>query len=320
MTLHQNVDFKDMLRGAAVHFKMRPVFVEKDYWVTYVLKNISVSPLGAEVIFKGGTSLSKAYQCIERFSEDVDLAILKTEDISNNQLTNKIKAVEQVSAQGLEYFKHENEEKKGRNRRTFYHYTKVLDDQNFGPIKDHIQLEINTFTNPVPHHNMLIGSYVGQFLKEIGQDELIKTHGMEAVPIKVLNAERTFYEKLLSLTRLSYDGPEKLRGKIRHFYDLHKLLHAPDFHGKILIPENFEIIDLCKKDDRDNAIFNGDWLDQPLTSSPLLADIGVTWGHIEQTYLTELPDLIWDNAMPTPAEIIASLESIKEFLVAYDKK
>lgn len=82
MTFHKSSDFVDAIESAAAHFKMRTIFIEKDYWVTHVLKNLSTSKLIDEVIFKGGTSLSKAHDCINRFSEDIDLAILKTEDMS----------------------------------------------------------------------------------------------------------------------------------------------------------------------------------------------------------------------------------------------
>ncbi len=72
MTLHQDKElFREAIEAAAGHFQLRPVFVEKDYWVTYVLRNLALSPYFNTVVFKGGTSLSKAYQCIDRFSEDV---------------------------------------------------------------------------------------------------------------------------------------------------------------------------------------------------------------------------------------------------------
>jgi len=118
MTFHNSEEFQDALESAAEHFKMRSIFVEKDYWVTYALKNLSRSELKDQVVFKGGTSLSKAHDCINRFSEDIDLAILKADDISGNQITNMIKRVEKDVSMGLEYFQDPREEKKGRNRRT----------------------------------------------------------------------------------------------------------------------------------------------------------------------------------------------------------
>jgi len=101
MNFHTSSDFSDALRAAADHFNLRPVFIEKDYWVTFVLKNLSDSALSADVVFKGGTSLSKAYQCIERFSEDIDLALIKTDGLSANQLKNKLKVVETACSTGL---------------------------------------------------------------------------------------------------------------------------------------------------------------------------------------------------------------------------
>jgi len=80
MTLHENKDaFRDAIRAASEHLGIRDVFVEKDYWVSLILKRLSQSQFKNEVVFKGGTSLSKAHHLINRFSEDVDLAIIKTE-------------------------------------------------------------------------------------------------------------------------------------------------------------------------------------------------------------------------------------------------
>ncbi len=53
-----------------------PELVEKDFWVCWTLKQLfSLKDIGAHITFKGGTSLSKCYNAIERFSEDVDIAI-----------------------------------------------------------------------------------------------------------------------------------------------------------------------------------------------------------------------------------------------------
>jgi predicted nucleotidyltransferase component of viral defense system len=242
MIFHQSPEFTNASEAAAGYFKLRPVFIEKDYWVTYVLKNLSRSPHKNDVVFKGGTSLSKAYNCIERFSEDIDLAIVKTEGMSGNQITNKIKAVEKSVSDGLEYFLHPDEEKKGRNRRTFYQYRKTLEATNFDQVKSHIQIEINSFTNPVPYSEVEIDSYVAQFLKKSGFQNTVAQFQLEPFPVKVLTMERTFFEKLLSLIRLSNEGADKLKEKIRHFYDLHKLLNQTDLKHTILSNQNMVFI------------------------------------------------------------------------------
>ncbi len=319
MIFHQSNDFVDAIESAAAHFKMRTIFIEKDYWVTHVLNNLSTSKLVDEVIFKGGTSLSKAHDCINRFSEDIDLAILKTDDMSGNQITNKIKATEKTVSVGLEYFQHPLEEKKGRNRRTFYHYAKAIKDENFGQVKDHIQLEINAFTQPVPFEKKAIQSYIGQFLATKGFDAIIKQYGLESFEVNVLTRERTVFEKLLSLVRLSYEGPEKVRGKIRHFYDIHQLLNQTDLKGKILIEENFKILEWVMQDDAANGIFAGDWLQKPLSESPLFKDFDSFWKEIESIYTSELGQLVWGE-LPKPALVVDSFQEIKKFLSTFDSQ
>src|SRR6478735_8928489 len=106
MNFHKSPDFADALQKTAEYLKLRPVFVEKDYWVTSLLKNLSASVYAKDIVFKGGTSLSKAYHCIERFSEDIDLALLKKEELTGGQLKTKLKAVETNITSHLENIAH----------------------------------------------------------------------------------------------------------------------------------------------------------------------------------------------------------------------
>ena len=103
MTLHQHpADFRALLAATAQHFGMADVLIEKDYWVTYVLRALADSPYREQVVFKGGTALSKAYGLLERFSEDVDLAIAGTEGWSNNQVKKLMDSAARHLTQGLE--------------------------------------------------------------------------------------------------------------------------------------------------------------------------------------------------------------------------
>jgi hypothetical protein len=71
--LHEDRDFEDLLRIVAEKRGLDPGLVEKDYWVTHTLWALQAR--GFDFWFKGGTSLSKAFGLIERFSEDLDLRI-----------------------------------------------------------------------------------------------------------------------------------------------------------------------------------------------------------------------------------------------------
>ncbi|TPD60033.1 nucleotidyl transferase AbiEii/AbiGii toxin family protein [Emcibacter nanhaiensis] len=76
MKLHEDEEaFQELIVATAQHIGLPEVHVEKDYWVTKALKNLSESDYARDAVFKGGTSLSKAYRLIDRFSEDIDLAI-----------------------------------------------------------------------------------------------------------------------------------------------------------------------------------------------------------------------------------------------------
>lgn len=73
MKLLEHPDFEQAIVRAAEHFKsrgLRPALIEKDYYITEALRAL-VQEAGDKVIFKGGTSLSKGWNLIERFSEDI---------------------------------------------------------------------------------------------------------------------------------------------------------------------------------------------------------------------------------------------------------
>lgn len=69
-------NFSALLASTAAATGIHLPFVEKDYWLTTVLHELSRSKYREIAVFKGGTSLSKAYGIIQRFSEDVDLALI----------------------------------------------------------------------------------------------------------------------------------------------------------------------------------------------------------------------------------------------------
>lgn len=102
MTLHEYRDsFSDAIRAASDHFGIREVFVEKDYWVTFILKRLSQSQYRDKVVFKGGTSLSKVFGLIDRFSEDIDLAIEKGEGQSNHKIGKLIRSIQKELTAGF---------------------------------------------------------------------------------------------------------------------------------------------------------------------------------------------------------------------------
>ncbi len=74
MRLCEHPDSRDIIQAVADRIDRTPQFVEKDYYVTEALR-ISVTTLNEHIIFKGGTSLSKGWNLLSRFSEDLDLYV-----------------------------------------------------------------------------------------------------------------------------------------------------------------------------------------------------------------------------------------------------
>src|SRR6185437_1155773 len=77
LRLFEHPDFEQAILRATEHFRernLRPAIIEKDYYVTEALRVIA-NTSGDKIIFKGGTSLSKGWNLIQRFSEDIDLFV-----------------------------------------------------------------------------------------------------------------------------------------------------------------------------------------------------------------------------------------------------
>jgi len=95
MILHDDDNlFYRAIKETSDNIGIADYFIEKDYWITLVLKRLSESKYVDSVVFKGGTSLSKGFKIIKRFSEDVDIAILNTNKLSGNQTKTLIRSVE----------------------------------------------------------------------------------------------------------------------------------------------------------------------------------------------------------------------------------
>lgn len=71
MFVHDDPEFATLVNLVGRERQIAPALVEKDYWVTHTLW--SLQQAGLDIAFKGGTSLSKAFHIIRRFSEDVDV-------------------------------------------------------------------------------------------------------------------------------------------------------------------------------------------------------------------------------------------------------
>lgn len=322
MILHKEKEaFKNAIQATAQYLKIREVYIEKDYWVTLALKRLSESEFKDIAIFKGGTSLSKALKCIERFSEDIDLAVI-TDELSNNQIKNLISNISKKITVDISEVEMEGITSKGSKfRKTVHEYDKIIDDANFGQAMDKLLVEINSFTTPNPHSPQQIESYIATFLRKTDKAELIEQYSLEPFHVNVLNVERTLVEKIMGLVRSSYhENPiDQLERKIRHIYDIERILKINGTMEFLFSSNFFSMIINVRNDDASNHEFKGDWINKPLASSLLFSEVDNVWDKIDETYNEEFKPFVYGD-FPKQDYIKRALKIVTMRLKEFDKK
>jgi len=316
MKLHENkVLFRQSIQFTAQQMQILPIYVEKDYWVTYVLHLIFHNEIGAETIFKGGTALSKCFGLIERFSEDIDLVVLKREGEGGNQLKNKLKKITNLVGTKLTEVDEEGiTHKVGMLRKIAYNYPKTFTG-TFGQVRENIIVEATWLGRYEPFHNTIISSYVFRMMESAGQHQIAEEYDLLPFEVQVLHVNRTICEKIMSLVRFSYgDDPiTDLQNKIRHTYDLHQLLTVPSINDFFESSAFEEMLSLVGQDDVASFRNNNEWLANHPKDAKIFSETEETWKELENTYTNDFANLVY-GTLPTSEEVLGSLIKIRERL------
>lgn len=223
--LHHNKEiFEQVVLRVANDKGIAPEIIEKDYYVTLFLKRIR--ELQPNIIFKGGTSLSKCFKIINRFSEDIDLNI-ETESKPTEGQRKKLKAniVSVIDEFGFTLANPDNV----RSRRDYNKY--VIDYPSVFTadyLKEYLLVETAVYIKAYPCKEMKATSLIYDYLKENGYDNLIAEYGLEPFNINVQSAERTLVDKLYALG--DYYLSEAVQEHSRHIYDIYKLLEIVEIN------------------------------------------------------------------------------------------
>jgi predicted nucleotidyltransferase component of viral defense system len=228
MILHgNNKEFTEAIQATSDNLEISPVFIEKDYWITKVLKELSLSKYADNVVFKGGTSLTKAHKLIQRFSEDVDIAVLNVSNLTGNQVKSFIRTVEKDISKDLSEIEVSGVTSKfSKYRKSVFTYPLTGNFKISAGVSNNLILEVNSFANPFPYEKLEIKSFITEFLEKTKSNDFIKKYKLESFHLKVLGKKQTLLEKIVSLIRFSFeeDVNNSIARKIRHFYDIHFLL------------------------------------------------------------------------------------------------
>ncbi|MDD4425670.1 MAG: nucleotidyl transferase AbiEii/AbiGii toxin family protein [Mariniphaga sp.] len=211
--------------------------VEKDWWVVQTLRIIAGMDFAKHILFKGGTSLSKAWKLIDRFSEDIDLALDKA--VLGIDTVQTKKQVKQLRSKSKSFITHEFFPllKKGfvdagiNDTHIFIpettendplsieiHYPNVTQYSKY--IKPRVLIEIGSRSLKEPFTEQTIISFITEQFPE--QD-----FADEPVIIATATPERTFLEKIFLLHEEFQKDEIRTDRLSRHFYDIEKMMDTP---------------------------------------------------------------------------------------------
>lgn len=316
MKLHTNKKlFKDAVIATAQRQGIKEIFIEKDYWVSLILKSIFNHEIGKDTVFKGGTALSKYNNLISRFSEDIDLVVLRNPNDTGNHLKKKLKSISKCVENIIPETEIEGiTNKKGMIRKTAHSYEKQFSGK-FGQIRNFIVIESSWLGNFEPYEKGLISSMIYEMMKATNQMELIEKYEMKAFEVNVLSPKRTLCEKIMSLVRFSYsDNPiNDLNNKIRHIYDIHFLL-KDKLINEFFNSNEFEKMMLkVGNDDVFSFKSNNKWLKLHPKSALIFDKPEFTWNKLKNTYKGTFKELVYGK-LPDENKILETIKAVSNRL------
>lgn len=301
--------------------------VEKDWWVSRTLEIIFQMPIAKHLVFKGGTSLSKAWKLINRFSEDIDLSIDKKffegykGDISKTKIT-KLRKEAGIYTTGTFFDGLQEEFKtKGFKELSFKVIEAIDSDQDPRIIEIYypniitatseyllprVQIEISCRSLREPFTVQRFGSLVDEFYAD-------KDFADALFEVPTVNPERTFLEKLFLLHEEFHRPANKMRVDrlSRHLYDVFQLAKAGIADKAISDKELYETIvahryKFSRVGEVDYNLHNPKTLN-PIPPQEVIAD----W---EADYAKMKEDMIYEENKPSFDELINNLADLRNRL------
>ncbi len=248
--------------------------IEKDWWVTLALNALFNGMYASCLVFKGGTSLSKCWRIIDRFSEDIDLAIdreflgfpgeltkreigKKLRKASCSFIRNELKAdIERCILDcGIEQMQFSLEvnitEESNIDPETIYlHYESVLDNSDY--VFNTVKIEVGSRSLMEPCEDVFIQSIIGELLPEAVFSD-------KEFAVKAVLPQRTMLEKAFLLHEMlqSPTAGKNINRMSRHLYDLERLMDSR-YCGNVL--ENRELyLDIIKHREQFTSIAGVDY-------------------------------------------------------------
>lgn len=242
MILHENKEaFGQAISAASRYYHTSPDLIEKDYYVTLVLKSLSEKVDG--LIFKGGTSLSKCYKIIDRFSEDLDLTLSPEKQSQGQRKKFKYTIVELCAQLGLTLKNQEQTHSRRNYNRYEIEFPIIYPSYK---AKHELLVETVFIQKSYPVEKKTVNSLIGEWLAVAGNDSAIKAYDLLPFEVTVQKMDRTFVDKVFAVCDYYMDN--KPTRNSRHIYDLYKLSSV------INLDENLKLLVKSVREERKKGV------------------------------------------------------------------
>lgn len=318
---------RTVFEQTAIRIKLPVGSIEKDFWVTEMLNILFSLPYADKMVFKGGTSLSKVWGVIRRFSEDIDIAIDRSMfgiegDVTKKQLKKLRKAssvfvrdtltndlIAAAEEAGLRDFVTIKADPDGEGDATYPEprqihiiYKSVLPSGTNPYLRDEVLLEVGARSLFEPTVKTKVESFVTTAFPHLTSND-------NATQVVAAVAEKTFLEKAFLLHELfTTDGCRNANRKSRHLYDLCKMFEAGIADCAIPNDELWEAI----RHHREvfTSIRDVDYIPDVRKRIVLTPPKSVMeeWRH---DYDTMVLNMIYEDKLPTFSDIIKGMTKIE---------
>lgn len=233
--LHEHPDFSQLIESIKDATNIPKQLIEKDYWLMHVLWGLQNAGFRYEL--KGGTSLSKGWNIINRFSEDVDIKIFAPDDMTVHSSKNHTKPRHRESRKayfewllgnlkipGAAYLKRDTEFDDHDLRNAGYRVGYESKYEPYGGLKTDVLLEVG-FDTTTPN----LAHDISSWIYDTGIKGGMEVLDNRAKAVLCYLPEYTFVEKLSAISkkyRQEVEGKE-VQNFTRHYYDIYQLLGEP---------------------------------------------------------------------------------------------
>jgi predicted nucleotidyltransferase component of viral defense system len=318
MNLHQDKDaFEALLSDVSRRTGIRSDIIEKDYYLTLLLWELSEKQESLPAYFKGGTALYKSIGRMKRFSEDIDLTVA-VHDCSKSQGKKRL----ETSANGYHTLSRTTDKARESNQRgsitSVYEYVPVtaVDSadalQRFGYVK----VEATSFTISEPVEALEVSPLL--YSEAIGEQRQIleSAYSVKPFPVQTIKLERIFADKILAAE--FYYQRRMLFDTAKHLYDLSIMMEQERIRTLLSAPEELTAM-LAYKRKEERERIGSNLSEKPFSEFTLFNAVGTdteltaAFSKMQEIYVFSQRDIL------SPVQLSESMTALNKTLLQLDE-